>query len=107
MSKILLIGITGGTGIRALQGFLEQRQTNLKAMTRQVDLSRPALAHLDQAGIDLVEADLDAPDSLEAAFADVSHVYCHAISGDYSTADPAEVERAKRVAAAAQKSGFH
>jgi len=106
MNKTLLIGVTGGTGMRAVKGFLDQGQPHLRAMTRKVDLARPALAQLAQAGVQLVEADLDVPASLDAAFADVSHVYCHATSGDYSKADPAEVERAKRVAAAAQKAGI-
>jgi len=92
--------------MRAVKGFLDQGQPHLRAMTRKVDLARPALAQLAQAGVQLVEADLDVPASLDAAFADVSHVYCHATSGDYSKADPAEVERAKRVAAAAQKAGI-
>lgn len=103
MNKTLLIGVTGGTGLRAVKGFLQQGQTNLRAITRNVDLSRPALANLKQAGVELVEADLDAPAALDAAFTNVACVYCHATSGDYSKADPAEVERAKRVAAAAQK----
>lgn len=107
MGKVLLIGVTGGTGSRAVKGLLEQGQTNLKAMTRKVDLSRPVLAHLHQAGVEFVEADLDIANSLDRAFADVTHVYCHATAGDYSQADPAEVDRAQRVAAAKQANIQH
>lgn len=103
MGKLLLIGVTGGTGSRAVQGLLAQGQTHLRAMTRKLNLARPVLAQLDAAGVELVEADLDAPDSLDRAFAGVTHVYCHATAGDYSQADPAEVERAHRLAAAAKR----
>jgi uncharacterized protein YbjT (DUF2867 family) len=106
MGKVLLIGVTGGTGSRAVKGLLEQGQTNLKVMTRKVDLSRPVLAHLHQAGVEFVEADLDIANSLDLAFVDITHVYCHATAGDYSQADPAEVDRAHRVAAAAKQANI-
>lgn len=103
LDNVLLIGATGGTGYRAIQGFLDQEVSNLRVMTRKVDKSRDAIAQLDQLGIKLVEADLDDLASLEAAFANVSHIYCHATAGDYTQADPVEVERAERVAQAAQR----
>ncbi len=106
LDNVLLIGATGGTGYRAIQGFLDQGVSNLRVMTRKVDTSRAAIAALDQLGIKLVEADLDDLASLEAAFADVSRIYCHATAGDYTQADPVEVERAKRVAQAAQHSSI-
>jgi uncharacterized protein YbjT (DUF2867 family) len=96
--KILLIGVTGETGLRAVQGFLEQSASNLRVMTRRLDLTRPALSKLKQAGIELVEADLDQPDSLHTAFEGVRAVYCHALASDEAQADPREVDRAKRVA---------
>jgi uncharacterized protein YbjT (DUF2867 family) len=103
MPKVLMIGVTGGTGTRALQGFGEQGWTDLRVLTRRVDPARPAIAQLQQAGLELVEADLDDLDALPAAFAEITHVYCHATSGDYRQADPAEIERAKNVAAAAHQ----
>lgn len=106
INTVLLIGATGGTGCRAIQGFLDQGMTNLRVMTRQIDRSRPAIAQLERLGIELVEADLDHPASLEAAFVGVTHVYCHATAGDYTQADPIEVERAERVAQAAQHSSI-
>ncbi len=33
IGKVLLIGVTGGTGKNVVQGFLEQGVTNLRAMT--------------------------------------------------------------------------
>lgn len=104
MGKILLIGVTGGTGIRVVQGFLEQKRTDsLRAITRHLDLERFSLSQLASAGVELVEADLDESGTLEKAFVGVEAVYCHATSGDYTQAAPREVERAKRVAAVAKK----
>jgi uncharacterized protein YbjT (DUF2867 family) len=106
VGKVLLIGVTGGTGSHVVQGFLQQGVTDLRAITRRLDLERPTLARLHQAGVELVEADLDAPDSLPAAFAGVSALYCHATSGDYSRPDPKEVERAHTVARIAEQHGI-
>jgi len=103
MDKVLLIGVTGGTGGNVVKGFLEQGVTNLRAITRKIDLNRPSLAKMNDAGVELVEANLDDKDSLAAAFAGVSAVYCHATSADSAKPDPQEVERAKRVAQVAKK----
>lgn len=101
--KILLIGVTGGTGGNVVKGFLEQGLTDLSVITRQLDLDRPELSRLHRSGIELVEANLDDILSLERAFTDVSRVYCHATAGDTPQADPREVERAKRLAQAAKQ----
>ncbi|OUL22310.1 NmrA/HSCARG family protein [Nostoc sp. 106C] len=106
MSKVLLIGITGGTGGNVVKGFLEQGVTNLRAITRKIDLNRPSLSKLNDAGVELVEADLDDTNSLTPAFTGVTSVYCHATSGDSSKADPLEVERAKQVAQAAKQANI-
>ncbi|MBW4563100.1 MAG: NmrA family NAD(P)-binding protein [Mojavia pulchra JT2-VF2] len=103
MNKVLLIGVTGGTGGNAVKGFLEQGVTNLRAITRKIDLNRPSLSKLNDAGVELVEANLDDVNSLTAAFTGVSAVYCHATSADSSKPDPLEVERAKQVAQAAKQ----
>ncbi|MGG6298170.1 NmrA/HSCARG family protein [Leptolyngbya sp. AN02str] len=102
IEKVLLIGVTGGTGSNAVKGFLEQNVTNLRAMTRKRDLNRPSLAHLQNSGVELVEADLDDEGSLAAAFEGVSAVYCHATAPDSAKPDPREAERAERVAQAAR-----
>lgn len=103
VGKVLLIGVTGGTGGNAVKGFLEQNVTDLRAITRKVDLERPAIAKLHQLGVELVAADLDDPSSLEAAFTGVSAVYCHATSGDSAKPDPQEIVRAQYVAQAAKQ----
>ncbi len=97
MNKILLIGVTGGTGGNVIKGFLEQEITNLRAITRCRDLNRPTLKLINDAGIELVEANLDDESSLEAAFTDVEAVYCHATAPDTGKPQPEEIERAKTV----------
>ncbi|MBE9193569.1 NmrA/HSCARG family protein [Gloeocapsopsis crepidinum LEGE 06123] len=106
IDKVLLIGVTGGTGGNVVKGFLEQGVTNLRAITRKIDLERPSLSKLNAAGVELVEANLDNEDSLKAAFAGISHVYCHATSADSAKPDPFEVERAKRVAQVAKNANI-
>ncbi|HEY9726213.1 MAG TPA: NmrA family NAD(P)-binding protein [Chroococcales cyanobacterium] len=106
IDKVLLIGVTGGTGGNVVKGFLEQGVTNLRAITRKIDLNRPSLAKMSDVGVELVEANLDDEDSLEAAFVGISQVYCHATSADSAKADPLEVERAKRVARVAKKANI-
>lgn len=106
VGKVLLIGVTGGTGQRVIQGLLEQQVTDLRILTRKLDLTRPSLAKLSQAGLELVEADLDDATSLAQAFAGVSQVYCHAIAGDSAKPDPREVSRARDLAQVAQAAGI-
>jgi uncharacterized protein YbjT (DUF2867 family) len=102
VGKVLLIGVTGGTGSHVVKGFLDQNITDLRAITRKIDL-RPSLSQLSRAGIELVEADLDDENSLPAAFAGVAAVYCHATAGDSAKPDPREIDRAERVAKAAKQ----
>lgn len=106
VGKVLLIGVTGGTGSNVVKGFHQQNITNLRAITRKIELERPALAHLQQANVELVEADLDDTASLKAAFADVDKVYCHAFAGDYTNPDPQELIRAERVAQVAKEANI-
>ncbi|MBD2070099.1 NmrA family NAD(P)-binding protein [Leptolyngbya sp. FACHB-671] len=106
IGKVLLIGVTGGTGHHAIQGLLEQGITDPRILTRKLDLSRPSLAQLSQAGLELVEADLDDATSLAKAFAGVERVYCHATAGDSAKPDPREVSRARVLAQVAQASGI-
>ncbi|MGI8502190.1 MAG: NmrA family NAD(P)-binding protein [Hassallia sp.] len=103
VGKVLLIGVTGGTGGNVVKGFHQQQLTNLRAITRKIDLNRPSLSKMTEAGVELVEANLDDENSLVAAMNGISAIYCHATSADSAKPDPLEVERAKRVAQAAKK----
>jgi uncharacterized protein YbjT (DUF2867 family) len=106
VGKILLIGVTGGTGGNAVKGFLEQGVTDLRAITRQINRDRPSLSKLSNADVELMEANLDDEKSLERALTGVSAVYCHATAGDYAKPDPKEIERAKRLAHAAKQANI-
>ncbi len=106
IGKVLLIGVTGGTGGNAVKGFLEQGVSNLQAITRKIDSTRPSLRALINAGVSLIEANLDEPDTLLSAFAGVSAVYCHALAPDTSKIDTREVERAKIVAQVAKNANI-
>ena len=103
VGKVLLIGITGGTGSNAVKGLLEQKVTDLRAITRKIDLERPSLSRLHNSGVELVEADLDDESSLTRVFAGVSAVYCHATAPDAAKPNSKEVARAQRVAQAAKQ----
>ncbi|MBE9160320.1 NmrA/HSCARG family protein [Nodosilinea sp. LEGE 06152] len=107
IGKVLLIGVTGGTGSNAVKGLLEQKVTDLRAITRKIDLERPSLSKLHNSGVELVEADLDDESSLKAAFAGVSAVYCHALAPDLAKPDPQEVVRAQRIAQAAKQANVN
>jgi uncharacterized protein YbjT (DUF2867 family) len=101
IGKVLLIGVTGGTGKNALKGFLEQGVTDLRAITRKIDLTRSNLLKISNAGIELAEANLDDDASLRAALRGVSAVYCHGLSADAAKPNPQEISRAHRLAQAA------
>ena len=58
VGKVLLIGVTGGTGGNVVKGFREQEVTNLRAITPKIDLNRPSLSKMTEAGVELVEADI-------------------------------------------------
>ena len=62
---------------------------------------------MNDAGVELFEANLDDEESLTAAFIGVSHVYCHATAADAAKPSPEEIERAKRVAQVAQKADIN
>lgn len=106
VGKILLIGATGGTGRNVVKGFLERGVSNLQAITRKIDSTRPELAKLINAGVTLVEGNLDEPSTLLSAFTGVSAVYCHALAPDTSKIDTREVERAKIVAQIAKNANI-
>lgn len=46
----------------------------------------------------MVSGDLDQPSSLEPHLARVRSIYCHALSGDAASADPAELARGRALA---------
>ena len=106
MGGVLLIGVTGRSGAQVVKGFQTQGITNLRAITRKIDFNRPSLLQMRDSGVELFEANLDLPESLEAAFTGIEAVYCHATSIDSSKPDPLEVKRAQHLAQVALSSGI-
>ncbi|CAA9578553.1 hypothetical protein AVDCRST_MAG81-2563 [uncultured Synechococcales cyanobacterium] len=103
IGKVLLIGVTGGTGKNAVKGFLEQGVTDLRVITRKLDLTRPNLSKISNTGVELVEANLDDEASLGDALRGISAIYCHSLSTDAAKPDPQEISRAHRLARAAHE----
>uniref|UniRef100_A0A7S0TA99 NmrA-like domain-containing protein n=1 Tax=Pseudo-nitzschia delicatissima TaxID=44447 RepID=A0A7S0TA99_9STRA len=95
---ILVVGATGGTGLRALKGLLDAgcRASQIRLLTRN-----PAnCQHLqDSLGISIVQVDLDDEDTanLSTALQDCVGCYVHALSGDTRQVTLGGVEKAQRL----------
>eukprot|EP00878_Enallax_costatus_P000843 GHUV01000969.1.p1 GENE.GHUV01000969.1~~GHUV01000969.1.p1 ORF type:complete len:375 (+),score=124.40 GHUV01000969.1:138-1262(+) len=96
--KVLLLGVTGVTGRCALSGLLAGglKPSQLLAVSRNPNGA--AATSLQQQGVEVVGGDLDSPSSLLPHLARSSALYCHALSGDSASADPAELARATALA---------
>ncbi|WIA09837.1 hypothetical protein OEZ85_010051 [Tetradesmus obliquus] len=96
--KVLLLGITGITGRCALSGLLSGglQPSQLIAVSRNPNSA--AAQEVAQQGIEVVAGDLDAPATLAPHLGSVGSVYCHALSGDAASADPAELARGRALA---------
>jgi len=104
--RLLLIGTTGITGKSALEGLNASPVANaVQAVTLTRNPSSPAAQAMQQQGMQIVQGDLDDEVSLQTCVEGVDLVYCHALSKDAATADPAEVARAQRLAAALRATG--
>lgn len=110
--KVLLIGVTGGTGQQVVQGFIdgfsglsEDMRPQLYVMTRS-PTKAASVALSEKFGCSLIQGDLDDPASLEKACQDMHILYCHGTSADAASADPVEVTRAESLARACLKAGI-
>lgn len=99
--SILVVGATGTTGIRAIQGLLDVgwKATQIRLVTR--DVNKPNICHLrDDFGFDVVQADLEVPLTLEGVSNGCTGCYIHSTSSDTPELDLKEVERAQNLCAA-------
>jgi uncharacterized protein YbjT (DUF2867 family) len=96
--SILVVGASGGTGQRALQGLLDVGYTpqQLVVLTR----SKEKMQALQQMGFSTIVADLDDPSTLVDATRGCVGCYIHSTASDTKALDTAEVERARHLAAA-------
>lgn len=104
--QILLVGVTGTTGIRAIRGLLDVGYvpSELKVMTRNE--SKPAIVELKRLGFGIVQADLENQSTLGDACQGCSGCYIHSTSRDTHDLDLKEVEKAQNLCEAIQKSGI-
>ena len=102
---LALVGVTGGTGARAVLGLLDVgfAPSQLRVLSRSP--LQPSCEALAAIGVQVVHADLDDEDSLPQALQGVTAVYCHSTVGDTAKLETAEVERARTLAAAAAACG--
>ena len=102
--RLLLVGVTGGTGQQVVRGVMEAKTgAQIVVLTRNPD--RPSAQQLRKAGCELVKGDLDDEASLKSACVGITAMYCHGTSVDAAAADPVEVYRAERLARAARDAG--
>jgi uncharacterized protein YbjT (DUF2867 family) len=92
--NILVVGATGTTGLRAIQGLLDvgYRPHQLYIITRNA--SRPRMKQLKKLGFHLVQADLQRPSSLVGIGKGCKGCYIHATGGDTQELDTSEVSSA-------------
>jgi hypothetical protein len=100
-APVTLLGVTGGTGASAVAGLVTAGVAPrlLRVLTRDPESRRARALARDFDGLTLVRADAD-DDSLGAALRGVEAVYVHALAGDSGAAEPRELARAARLAAA-------
>jgi uncharacterized protein YbjT (DUF2867 family) len=99
-SSILVVGASGGTGMRALNGLLDvgYEPNQLRVMSRSV--KKPFMRELKDRGFATCRADLDDKASLRSAVTGCTGCYIHSTSSDTKQIDEREVERARNLAAA-------
>jgi uncharacterized protein YbjT (DUF2867 family) len=94
-TSILVVGATGTTGLRAIQGLLDvgYKPHQLQIVTRNT--SKPKMKQLQKLGFNLVQADLQRPASLRDIGKGCSGCYIHATGGDTKELDNSEVSSAQ------------
>ncbi|KAL9187848.1 hypothetical protein ACHAXT_006226 [Thalassiosira profunda] len=92
--NILVVGATGTTGLRAIQGLLDvgYAPNQLQIMTR--DASKPKMRQLQKKGFGVVQGDLQRPSSLRGIGKGCGGCYIHATGGDTKELDTTEVSSA-------------
>ena len=95
---ILVVGATGSTGFRALQGLLDvgYRPNQLRIVTRNA--KSPKSKGLKRAGFSVVQADLERAKTLRGISKGCVGCYVHSTSSDTAELDTAEAARAQNLA---------
>lgn len=99
-ATILVVGATGSTGLRAIQGLLDvgYKPRQVRLLTRNA--KSPKCKALKMAGFGIVEADLEDLKSLQSkgATRGCTECYIHSTSSDTAVLDTGEVTRAENLA---------
>ena len=99
---ILVVGATGGTGLRALKGLLDAgcQASQIRLLTRNPDNCQ----HLESLGVSIFQADLNDENAanLSTALQDCVGCYVHALSSDTRQVTLGGVEKAQRLLEAIQ-----
>lgn len=97
---ILVIGASGGTGLRALSGLVDVGYipSQIRVMTRNE--TKSSILALQQLGFQTCTANLDLPSTLPNAINGCTLCYVHSTSSDTRQLDAAEVDRAHNLARA-------
>jgi len=95
--KILVVGATGTTGLRAIQGLLDvgYKPPQLQVVTRNA--SKPNSKRLKELGFGIVQADLQHRTSLHDIGKGCQGCYIHATGGDTKELDTSEVSSAQNL----------
>jgi len=98
--KILVVGATGTTGLRAIQGLLDvgYKPQQLKLVTRNA--AKPNIEKMKRLGFGIVQADLEKQDTLRAICEGCTGCYIHSTASDTHELDLMEAERARNLCAA-------
>ena len=96
-SSILIVGATGTTGLRAIQGLLDvgYQPSQLHIVTR--NKSQPKINQLKKLGSHIVQADLQQPTSINNIGKGCRGCYIHATGGDTAKLDTSEISSAQNL----------
>jgi uncharacterized protein YbjT (DUF2867 family) len=101
-TRVLVFGATGSTGGAAARALLHQGWA-VRAVTRSP--SSPKAQSLARLGAQVIQADMDDPRSLEAAFDGIKQVF--SVQNWITSGPGGEVRQGKSVAEAARRAGVH
>ena len=96
--KVLVVGATGTTGLRAIQGLLDVGYEPAQLVLTTRDSSKPKIRKLRKIGFGIVEADLQRVSSLRGIGKGCAGCYVHATGGDTAELDTSEVSSARNLA---------
>lgn len=100
-SLTLVVGATGGTGLRAIRGLLDSGSTPSDIVVLTRNKNKPLANDLRNAGFKVVQGDLDDVDSLDTSVFDgCTGCYIHSTAADTKKIDQGEAPRAAKLAKA-------